>query len=217
MKVLVRFKGDNDFGSVMLAFGNLLLTRVERRDPLLTPEQVARWFNELAPTLYEVVQNRGDDTGKALAKTRAYLHIKAEDVYVDAAADEKMKTAHEWANYDSVMVDGGWCRARAGEGVPRMKVSTTMVQSVELDARAVDEVFKAQLDSLCGGKDVYLNDKTGEVEEWDDTGHGSGITDVVDKKPSELKLAALKLRRLLDDARRAEHEARTKRRNRRTA
>lgn len=103
MKILVRFKGDNDFGSVMRAFGDLLLQRIEW-DEDVSALQVHRWFNELAPVLYEVVQSRGDDAAR-LAKTRAYLHIGLEDVYVGAAVDEKMKTAHEWANYDSVMVD----------------------------------------------------------------------------------------------------------------
>lgn len=103
MKVLVRFKGDNDFGTVLRAFGNILLQRIERGEDT-SALQVQRWFNELAPALYEVVQSRGPDAH--LAKTRAYLHIGLEDVFVDAAADEKMKTAHEWANYDSVMVDG---------------------------------------------------------------------------------------------------------------
>lgn len=84
-----------------------------------------------------------------------------------------------------------------------MKVSTTVVQSVELDSNAVTEVFKARLDWLCGG-DVYLNEDTGFIEEWTDTGHGSGMTDVVEKNPSEVQLTALKLRSLLKDAERAE-------------
>lgn len=107
MKILVRF-GDNDFGMVMLTFGDLLLHRVRAEDPL-TPEQVAKWFNEVAPVLYEMVQSAGRDYGdtpESLATTREYLQIKPADVYVDAAADEKMKTAHRWANADSVMVDG---------------------------------------------------------------------------------------------------------------
>lgn len=98
-----------------------------------------------------------------------------------------------------------------------MKVSTTVRQEVVLDGDAVEEVFKTRLDQYCGGKDVYLNDKTGEVEEWEDTGHGSGITDVVDKKPSELKLAALKLRSLIKQAEREEAQEREKRRGRRSA
>jgi hypothetical protein len=102
VKVLVRFKGDNDFGTVLRAFGTILLQRIERGEDV-SALQVHRWFNELAPVLYEVVQSRGDTH---LAKTREYLRIGLEDVFIDAAADEKMKTAHQWANYDSVMVDG---------------------------------------------------------------------------------------------------------------
>jgi hypothetical protein len=104
MKILVRFKGDNDFGSVLRAFGTLLLARVERGQDA-SPFQVQRWFNELAPTIYELVQSQYPETETAIAQTRLYLHIGIEDVFIDAAADEKMKTAHEWANYDSVMVD----------------------------------------------------------------------------------------------------------------
>lgn len=80
-----------------------------------------------------------------------------------------------------------------------MQVQTLVPHTVTLDERAVEAVFHARLDSLCGGPDVYLNDKTGEVEEWENTGHGSGITRVEDKKPSKLKLAALNLRQLLKD------------------
>lgn len=106
MKILVRFKGDNDFGTVMRAFGTLLLTAVERhRSQDITPFQVMRWFNELAPTLYEMVQSWGPGNDKHIEATRAYLHINLEDIFIDATADEKMKTAHEWANFDSVMVD----------------------------------------------------------------------------------------------------------------
>lgn len=111
MKVLVRFKGDNDFGTVMRVFGNLLLPRVQMEDAL-TPEQVAAWFNEVGPALYEIVQCAGQGgrlTTAALTKTRAYLHIEPADVYVGAGVDEKMKTAHSWANFDSVMVDGSEC------------------------------------------------------------------------------------------------------------
>jgi hypothetical protein len=93
-----------------------------------------------------------------------------------------------------------------------MKVSTTVRQEVVLDGDAVATVFKKQLDSLCGGEDVYLNEKTGKVEEWDDTGHGSGITDIVDDKPSKLKLAALKLRSLLEEEKREQYRAEEARR-----
>jgi hypothetical protein len=82
-----------------------------------------------------------------------------------------------------------------------MRVHTTVTQAVDLDKAAVEEVFRGRLYELCGSDGAYLNEKTGEVEEWYDTGHGSGITDVVDKAPSELKLAALKLRKLLEGGR----------------
>jgi hypothetical protein len=98
-----------------------------------------------------------------------------------------------------------------------MKVSTTVRQEVVLDGEAVETVFRERLDSLCGGKDVYLNTETGQVEEWEDTGHGSGMTDVVDKKPSTLKLAALKLREELKKAEREEAAERESRRGRRSA
>lgn len=98
-----------------------------------------------------------------------------------------------------------------------MKVSTTVRQEVVLDGDAVETVFKNRLDAYCGGEDVYLNDETGQVEEWEDTGHGSGLTNVVDKKPSELKLAALKLRSLIKQAEREEAQERERRRGRRTA
>ena len=77
-----------------------------------------------------------------------------------------------------------------------MKVHTTVVQEVTLDGNAVREVFTKQLNSLCGGEDVYLNDK-GELEEWEDTGHGSGMTHVVSKKPTKIQIAAIELRGLL--------------------
>lgn len=101
MKVLVRFKGDNDFGKVLRAFGELLLRRMERGE-LVTQALVHRWFNELAPGLYELVQSRHPESG--LADIRSYLRIAMKDVYVDADADAVMETAHQWANCDSVMV-----------------------------------------------------------------------------------------------------------------
>lgn len=110
MKVLVRFEGDNDFGSVMRAFGELLLRRVQAKDAL-TPEKVAAWFNEISYVLYEMVQcsdgKRGHaPTAAGVAEMRAYLQIEPRHVFIDDAVDEKMKSAHCWANYDSVFVDG---------------------------------------------------------------------------------------------------------------
>lgn len=109
MKVLVRFKGDNDFGPVMRAFGELLLRRVQAKDAL-TPEKIAAWFNEISYVLYEMVQcadGRGPaPTAESVAKMRAYLQIEPRHVFIDEAVDEKLKSAHCWANYDAVFVDG---------------------------------------------------------------------------------------------------------------
>lgn len=77
-----------------------------------------------------------------------------------------------------------------------MKVHTTVVQEVELDGDAVRKVFDAELEKLCGGDDAYINSK-GELERWEDTGHGSGITTIVDKKPSLLTVTANRLRELI--------------------
>jgi hypothetical protein len=104
MKILVRFKGDNDFGVTMREFGRLLLPRVQREDPL-TAEQVAAWFNDSAFTLYEMVQRAGSAAGTPGAP-RAYLKIEPSAVYIGAAVDKMLESAHEWSNWDSVLVDG---------------------------------------------------------------------------------------------------------------
>jgi hypothetical protein len=103
MKILIRFKGDNDFGHVLFAFGNLLLQRVSFYGSGLDNETVARWFNELAPTVYEMLSTH--NAPARLASTRKYLQIGPDDVFVGAAADKKMETWHSWGNNDSVMVD----------------------------------------------------------------------------------------------------------------
>ncbi len=107
MIVLVRFKGDNDFHRVMKTFGELLLPKVQEKSEQLTPEKIAGWFNTIAPTLYEILYDppRGDEVRERL-RIQAYLQITSADVYIDQAVTEKMTTAHQWANYDSVMVDG---------------------------------------------------------------------------------------------------------------
>ena len=75
-----------------------------------------------------------------------------------------------------------------------MKVSTLVTQSVELDERAVETVFNTRLAELCGGDGVYIND--GWLEEWEDTGHGSGLTHQKGRA-TELQKAAIHLRDLL--------------------
>jgi hypothetical protein len=107
MKILVRFKGDNDFGHVMKAFGNLLLIRVQATPTLLTPTMIADWFNVIAYTLYEITNGREVSVSReARVRLEKYLRIFPEDVYIGVDADKKMTTAEQWANYDSVMVDG---------------------------------------------------------------------------------------------------------------
>jgi hypothetical protein len=105
MKVLVRFKGDNDFGHVMRAFGELLLSRVQSTPSSLTATMIADWFNSIAYTLYEMTNGR-EVTREAQVRLTKYLRIAPEDVFIGVDADKKMTTAEQWANYDSVMVDG---------------------------------------------------------------------------------------------------------------
>jgi len=105
VKVLVRFKGDNDFGQVMKAFGTLLLSKVQDAAPDLTPQNIADWFNDVALTLF-MMTSRHEATRETRVRLEKYLRITPEDVYIDLAADEKLTTAHQWANYDSVMIDG---------------------------------------------------------------------------------------------------------------
>lgn len=106
MKVLVRFKGDNDFGRVMHAFGDLLLPRVQHEPETLTAEDIAQWFNAIAYTLYEMTYTRKRAREDRI-RMEKYLRISPEEVYIGVNADLKMTTAQEWANYDSVMIDGG--------------------------------------------------------------------------------------------------------------
>ena len=105
MKVLIRFKGDNDFGHVMRAFGDLLVSKVQDEAPDLTPQNIADWFNAIAYTLY-VMTSHHKLTRETRVRLEEYLRITPEAVYIDVAADEKMTTAHEWADSDSVMIDG---------------------------------------------------------------------------------------------------------------
>lgn len=92
-----------------------------------------------------------------------------------------------------------------------MKVVVTRLESIELDGHAVDEVFKKRLDSMCGGEHTYIDPETGKVMDWEDTGHGSGLTEEV-KDPSPRMVAALKFRAELTKIRHAEIDAERKQR-----
>ncbi len=80
--------------------------------------------------------------------------------------------------------------------------------SVDLDAGAVQQAFDKRLNDLCGGEHVYIDDK-GKVKDWEDTGHGSGLTLDV-KDPTKTQIAALKFRQALSEIRREEYEAKEK-------
>jgi hypothetical protein len=106
MKVLIRFK-DNDFNRVLEKFGKLLLPKVISSSPDVTPENIVRWFNAIAPTLYEMSWDYFSvRTQKEQAELRHYLQITTANVFMDTAAVEKLATAHQWSNYDSVVIDG---------------------------------------------------------------------------------------------------------------
>jgi hypothetical protein len=105
MKVLVRFKGDNDFGHIMRTFGQLLLPKVQAEWEDLTPQNIANWFNAIAYTLYEMDSHQ-EMTRERRIRMEAYLKISPEDVYINVMADAKLATAEQWANYDSVVING---------------------------------------------------------------------------------------------------------------
>lgn len=107
MKIIVRFSGDNDFIHVVRAFGDLLISPIGARKwhpERLTKANVVRWFNAVAPTLYEVVQAR--DYFRPL--TEGYLHITEEEVFFgDEEVAKKMDSYSSWGNGDSVLIDFG--------------------------------------------------------------------------------------------------------------
>lgn len=78
-----------------------------------------------------------------------------------------------------------------------MKVHTTTVTEVTLDADAVEKVFKARLDQMCGGEELYLAED-GTAHWWEDTGHGSGITHDV-QNPTAKQIHALRFKQALRD------------------
>jgi len=77
-------------------------------------------------------------------------------------------------------------------------VHVRRTEEVKLDPDAIEEVFRARLDQMCGGEHVYIDDKTGKVMSWEDTGHGSGLTEAVEH-PTARQIAALKFRSTLKE------------------
>lgn len=94
-----------------------------------------------------------------------------------------------------------------------MKVTVTHHERIELDGNAIEEVFAAKLEQLCGGEHVYLDEK-GRVMEWDPGYHGSGSTTELGNT-TPVQIAALKLRDAMKkaaQARETEREAEEERR-----
>jgi hypothetical protein len=107
MRVLIRFKGDNDFGDTMRPFGELLIAgSKDWTDKWLSKENIVRWFNIVAPMLYEMIQAKHYFSGED-AKTQRYLQIDESEVFIGAEVDDKMATYHQWGNYDSVLIELG--------------------------------------------------------------------------------------------------------------
>lgn len=107
MKILIRFSGDNDFSNVLHAFGDLLVSPIGSRTwrpERLTKANIVRWFNAVAPTLYEAVQARD----YVQPVTEGYLNITEEEVFFgDEEVGGKMDSYASWGNGDSVLIDFG--------------------------------------------------------------------------------------------------------------
>lgn len=104
MKILIRF-GDNDFGAVLRAFGELLGRESiwDWNTDFLNKKNIVEWFNAIAPTLYYIVQNRGRYQGGDIVSK--YLQIREANVHLNEEVDEQMKTWASWGNGDSVLID----------------------------------------------------------------------------------------------------------------
>jgi hypothetical protein len=111
MKILVRFAGDNDFSAVVRAFGDIMVMRSHREweRTFLTKERIAQWFNNIAPTLYFMAQNRGRYANRPYDEEvefmGEYLQILPGDVYIGSEVDAQMAHWASWGNGDSVLVD----------------------------------------------------------------------------------------------------------------
>lgn len=109
MKILIRF-GDNDFSTVLQEFGRVLTTDSSREwnPEKLTKANIVRWFNSLAPVLYEVVQARSytreDDQG---FNPMEYLYVTESRVFIGDEVETKMYTWASWGNGDAVLIDFG--------------------------------------------------------------------------------------------------------------
>lgn len=84
----------------MNRFGELLL--MNWNEEALTSATIARWFNNVASTLYEMsMQYENVELCQRMAD---YLKITESDVFVDDAVDVKMQSYESWGNADSVLI-----------------------------------------------------------------------------------------------------------------
>lgn len=97
MKILIYF-GDNDFACMYEMFG---MAFIQRRwdEGTLTKATVVRWWNRIAPTLYEMTagggvagKDKSRDSVASKSMGGEYLHIKADRVFFNAEVDEVLKT-----------------------------------------------------------------------------------------------------------------------------
>jgi hypothetical protein len=105
MKILIRFKGDNDFGNVLRPFATMLIYRGDYDERCHTKENIKRWFNTMSFCIYEICQhNYREQPDK---NTGEYLQIKEEDIFIGEEVDKKLESYSQWGNYDSVLIDFG--------------------------------------------------------------------------------------------------------------
>lgn len=93
-------------------------------------------------------------------------------------------------------------------------IRVNVMQTVELTDDAAREVFDTYLKTvLIRDDDLFIDAKTGKVMESHDYGHGTPSEEEM-KNPSEVLIAAIRLRDALRDMRRAARDARENRRKR---
>lgn len=78
-----------------------------------------------------------------------------------------------------------------------MRIHVNEVREIWLGDENKRYIVMHELDIMCGGKDTWLDEKTGHIMVWEDTGHGSGLTSILTKKPTELQVSAHNTRRIM--------------------
>lgn len=113
MKILISF-GDNDFGTVLKAFGELFVTRAgcPWNPELLTKENIASWFEQVGPVLYEMVQARDYglaqyEKGRTHLRAVKYFQLGPEEIFLGTEVDSKMEQYASWGNGAAVLITLG--------------------------------------------------------------------------------------------------------------